>query len=198
MAILRHCFERCSGASARAMLSASLVARMSEAISGPVCERCRWACVIARIRAVAARRAISVTSWAARKLGVALQAAAPSLERRSAIVPIRCRDRHWDGRTHTFLARLSCAAPRPGDTISTENTATAPRNWILVILSSPHYRPIDMGRRRTRPASPRQHSHHGPNRRSRFGDPDLTERTAVDRVSAQSRHAHRRVSLGFP
>src|SRR5438445_1055275 len=71
---------------------------------------------------------------------------------------------------------MCCA--EAGDTISTDNAAAVPRSWILVILSSPHYRPIDMGRRRTRPASPRQHSRHRPNRRSRFGDPDLTERTA--------------------
>jgi hypothetical protein len=56
-----------------------------------------------------------------------------------------------------------------GALIITDNTAAAPKNPILVILLlliPTHH----MGRRRAGLALRQQHSRHGPERRSRFGD----------------------------
>ena len=78
---------------------------------------------------------ISASSWDdASGARAASRGAAPSPARQPAAAAIRCRDRHWDGRTHTSRARRSCAAPRPATPISTDSTAAAPKNRILVIL----------------------------------------------------------------
>ena len=90
-----------------------LVARMSVAdcIAGRL--RGESPDIASLIRAIRAKL-FPRSSWdAARGSRVASRAAAPSPGRQPAIAPIRCRDRHWDGRTHTFRARRSCAAPRP-------------------------------------------------------------------------------------